>query len=204
MKISKSFIENWQQGKGEKKENFSHPSDPFIYQLMKQGKQLSQLVARSWMGDEIALQLKNIFIDPRGDDGSADGKLKQLLGDDGTGEFRELLLSIFHDYELPIFSEYELTKVYSFSISWETWEGSLEDIKQPWIDQGQGKNFYFNIVIPYPPRPELGESTITLGQLEDWVAQDVTDEQGALLIGEHDGKTYTVFPPYPYIPPTSC
>jgi hypothetical protein len=167
---------------------------------MKQGKQLSQLVARSWMGDEIALQLKNIFIDPRGEDGSADGKLKQLLGDDGTGEFGKLLLSIFNDYELPIFDEYELTQVYSFFIDWQTWEGSLDDIKQPYFNQEK----YFNIVIPYPPRPALGESTVTLEQLEDWVAQDVTDQQGNLLIGEHDGKTYTVFPPYPYIPPTCC
>lgn len=196
MQLTKALLENWQQGKLKENIEPSHPSEKFVHQLMRQGKQLSQLVARSWIGDEIGLTIKNIFIDPRGADGSADGKLKKLLGDNGEGEFGELLLSIFHPYELPIFDHYELTQVYNFFIDWETWEGSLDDIKQPYFNQGK----YFNIVIPYPPRPELGEATVTSDQLKAWVAQDVTDPDGNLILDD----THTVFPPYPYIPQTSC
>lgn len=200
MQITKKFAEKWQQKVHEKepikKDQIKNISDIFICRLMKQGKQLSQIIAKSWMEDEVAQELRKYFICPDNHQ-APDGYLKELLGNKGDGKAGELLLKIFQEYELPIFDEYELTEVYSFSISWDTWEGSVNDVKQLQVEQGK---HYLHIILPYPPRPQLGEATFTLAQLQAWVAQDVTDRNGKLLID----NDHQVYPPYPYIPLTSC
>jgi hypothetical protein len=193
MKITKDFIETWNQKQKQPRprNGQNQPSEQFVYRLLKQCKQLSQLVARSWLEDELAATLRDYLIRPHTDD-SEDGRLKELLGSTG-----EPLSQIFKSYELPIFNEYELQHVYKFSVDWEVWEGSINDVKAPNTEQNKP---YFDIVIPYPPRPALGEATVTLTQLQAWVSQDVTDPNGNLLIDDD----HQIYPPYPYIPPTSC
>jgi hypothetical protein len=193
MQITKTVLENWQIGHPKKlqKTTTDNTIDRYVGRLMKQCKKISQIIARSWMEDEQAYQLRDYFINP-GNEDAPDGRLKELFGNkDG------LLLKIFPNYKEPVFDEYELREVYSFYVSWDIWEGSINEIAKPSTEQGK---YYFNVVIPYPPRPQLCKSTVTMEQLDSWVKQAVTDENGNILID----KDHQIYPPYPYIPPSTC
>ncbi|MBW4576207.1 MAG: hypothetical protein KME08_13100 [Aphanothece sp. CMT-3BRIN-NPC111] len=193
----------------------------FVRRLIKQSKQLSQLVARSWFGDEVGLAIRDYFVKPYKTidiidatsgtkieiidaDGrktnkikDADGRLKELLGADPAKQHSNepplsLLLNIFEKDELPLYSEYELQVVYSFSVDLNNFEGSLDDISGP----SRTGDSYFNIVIPYPPRPALSNVTVTMEELEEWVQQQILDENGNVVP--------PIFPDNVYIPPTCC
>lgn len=170
----------------------------FINRFLRQSKQLSQLVARSWFDDEDALAIREYFVRPYNSEilNDSDGNLKRLLGaapgDNENGPALSLLLKIFTERELPIFSRYELDKVYEFSVDLNIFEGSVNDIPGP----SRTGAFVFHVVIPYPPRPALSPATVTLTELEAWVKQPILDAEGEVI--------FPVTPPNVYIPPTCC
>jgi hypothetical protein len=191
MQISKTFLATWQQRVQQNQHRADYVTDQFVLRLLKQCKKISQIIARSWMEDEQAYQLRDYFINP-GDGKAPDSRLKELFGNNNG-----LLLEVFPNYKEPVFDEYELSQVYGFSVSWADWAGSINEIPKPSIVQDK---YYFNVIIPYPPRPQLCESTVTMEQLKTWVQQEVTDERGNFLIDDE----HQVYPPYPYIPPSTC
>lgn len=102
----------------------------------------------------------------------------------------------------PIFSNYELVYEYALRVSWDTFYATRTDYPQP------GNNPvppYYEVVISYPPRPELGEFTVKLDQVEKWAK--AKDKHGDFPFYPKDiassDKIGFVNPPYPYIP-LSC
>ncbi|KAB8318703.1 hypothetical protein SD81_014830 [Tolypothrix campylonemoides VB511288] len=87
---------------------------------------------------------------------------------------------MFPDYNsnknliFPIFDQFELGEEsdnlgYLFEVTVNGFNGVLED-----VDRNSPSLFKF--VIPYPPRPQLGEVTVTLDELEEWIANREEDE----------------------------
>ncbi|MDF0555376.1 hypothetical protein [Kamptonema sp. UHCC 0994] len=102
----------------------------------------------------------------------------------------------------PIFSNYELVYEYALRVSWDTFYATRTDYPQP------GNNPvppYYEVVMSYPPRPELGEFTVKLEQVEKWAK--AKDKHGDFPFYPEDiassDKVGFVHPPYPYIP-LSC
>lgn len=102
----------------------------------------------------------------------------------------------------PIFSNYELVYEYALKVSWDTFYATRTDYPQP------GNNPvppYYEVVMSYPPRPELGEFTVQLNQLEKWAKAE--DKGGDLPFYpeqvESSDRVQFVHPPYAYIP-LSC
>ena len=101
----------------------------------------------------------------------------------------------------PIFSNYELVYEYALRVSWDTFYATRTDYPQP------GKNPvppYYEVVMSYPPRPELNEFTVKLEQVEKWAK--AKDKGGEFPFYPQDMQSSDVgfvHPPYPYIP-LSC
>ncbi len=161
-----------------KPNHYTDLKQTFIAQLLKQCRLLSQLIASSWLEGDKATKIREIFTEATGKD---DSQLRALL----TGKKPEL-------WKQPIFDENEIT-MYRFQITWNAFEGTLLEHPQALVEQ---KPPYFTVILPYPPRPELSEFTVTYQQLETWV--------GAKLEEDENGLVKNPFPPYPYIPLTSC
>ncbi|MEQ8754053.1 MAG: hypothetical protein RID09_11120 [Coleofasciculus sp. G1-WW12-02] len=140
--------------------------------LSKQCKLLSQLIATSWLNGEKATQIREIFRKAKRED---DSDLKDLL----TGKKSEL-------WDQPIFDETEIDR-YEFEITLDSFEGSL-------IETGKVSPA-FKMTLPYPPRPALGELTVTYAEIEEWVKEPIVEENGI---------TKDFVPPSLYIPCSSC
>ncbi len=156
-----------------------HPCDyeTFANQLLRKCRLLSQLIATSWLNGDQAKQIREIFTQATGHD---DSELRQLV----TGKKPKLWKqSIFDDEEIEL---------YELKISWNSFEGKLIENAQAVMSQTPP---YFTLILPYPPRPALGEFTVTYEQIEEWTTASIEEE---------DGLIKNPFPPYPYIPLTSC
>lgn len=154
----------------------NYPS--FASELLKRSRLLSQLIAKSWLPGDEARQIREIFTSFS--TGHDDSDLKQLL----TGKKKNLWPTrIFEDDEIDL---------YRFEITWDSFEGSLEDKTQAIAKQTPP---YFTLVLPYPPRPALGEFTVTEHQIQEWV-----DSQPQ----EVNGVIQDPFPSYPYLPTTTA
>jgi hypothetical protein len=163
-----------------------HSETYYLQRLLQQGKQLSQIIAYIWRWidvngnpkQEIAKQLKEYFVRPTIDvSGNGGGNLKNLFAanpkqDKPTTNAVEanLLRQIFPDYDsnnkliFPIFDDSELGKAgYLIEVTVNGFNGMLED-----GDRNNPNTIKF--VIPYPPKPQFGEGTITPSELEEWIA----------------------------------
>ncbi|MGV0104710.1 hypothetical protein NSTCB13_03397 [Nostoc sp. DSM 114160] len=182
----------------------------FLNRLYQQAKQLSQIIAYIWLNagssdihmSDTAKQLEEYFIHPTEENSPnvPGGKLKYLLKanpkDNSSEENVEakLLREVFKDYQsnenliFPIFNDFELENDqnskglgYLFEVNVNAFNGVLED-----VDRNSPSLFKF--VIPFPPRPQIGEGTVTYSELEHWIA---------------DRKEGKYFADNPYIP-TTC
>jgi hypothetical protein len=153
--------------------------ETFAKAMLRKTKQISQLIARSWFEDDIATQIRKIFTEFA--IAHDDSDLRALF----TGRKREL-------WEPRIFDDDEIL-MYHFEVSWDTFEGKVSDNHQANPNQ---KPPYFTVVLPYPPRPALNEFTVTLDQIQEWANSPLEEDEHGLIKNP--------YPPYPYIPTTSC
>lgn len=118
-----------------------------------------------------AKRLKDIFDRPKQiERGELTDKLMGLLTTDifSDSSNSELLKTVFAKYSeeqkktlFPIFSEYE-AKRYALFVDVERFHGQVGDptLNNPGI---------LSFTIPYPPRPQLGEATVSEQELEKWL-----------------------------------
>ncbi|HLO89384.1 MAG TPA: hypothetical protein VK203_30850 [Nostocaceae cyanobacterium] len=236
MRVTRDFVERWEischknahrspqarslniANGAENPSNFHYL---FVRRLLQQGKQLSQLIARSWLNDQLAQNLRTYFIETKGiyqGKELNDGRLRTLLSSNGEGNSNEakIVRSIFLEGKqneggtkellLPIFSPEEM-EIYEFAVSWDTWYGEVVDIPNPYPNDPQNSR-YFRLIIPYPPRPEVYDDSvpappgfypvapIKLSDLQNWVTSPIYNQNKEL--------SANIFPPYPYIPGTCC
>jgi hypothetical protein len=170
----------------------SHVS--FLRRLYQQSKQISQIVAFVWrwaddikddsesqLKSQAAKKLKKYFEHPTLDNADIDGQLKKLfkvVPDPYGNDEAQLLHAVFGFHQnssliFPIFNSFELaeenTKLgYAFIIDIEHYYGGIQD-----STKNQPNLLTFKI--GYPPRPQLGELTVTHQELESW-ANDTTGE----------------------------
>jgi len=103
----------------------------------------------------------------------------------------------------PILSNYELVYEYAFKVSWDTFYANRTDYPQ------SGNNPvppYYEVVMPYPPRPELSEFTVKPDQVKAWANADEHDGKFPFYpenIESSDGVQF-VHPPYPYLLLSCC
>lgn len=175
----------------------------FLLRLYQQAKQISQIIAYIWRNLEpenpnleTAKQLHQYFAHPTDNDKNNDHNdqnksidvgenLKNLLGADPTKEESveaKLLREVFEDYQsnedliFPIFDDLELGRDpehrdlgYLLEVNVNDFFGVLED-----VDRNIPSLFKF--IIPYPPRPEIGEATVTYCELEKWIKNKEKDK----------------------------
>ena len=159
----------------------------YLQRLYQQSKQISQIIAYIWRwGDaeeapekkRVANELRSYFESPTSQ--SIGDNLKKLFGADptqGKPEFPDpayLLKQVFYEdgldnsnYIFPIFDTYELGEQqdglgYSFEITFSNFEGEI-------IDADNNDPQILKMIIPYPPRPQLGEITLTQETLDNWI-----------------------------------
>ena len=166
-------------------DQLSHHTE-LLLRLYQQSKQISQIIAYIWRWADdnspehrerqaVAIQLHKYFTHPTQRMGNVGGQLKKLFGanpdPNGTLEAR-LLYAVFAPLDnpnliFPIFSEFELGEIdprlgYLLDVDLNSFHGALED-------PTKNAPELFKFVIPYPPRPQLGELTVTTNELEEWV-----------------------------------
>jgi hypothetical protein len=159
------------------------PHISFLRRLFQQSKQISQIVAFIWRWaddpkdsekSQAAKKLKKYFEHPTLDGVEIDGQLKKLfkvIPDPNGNEEARLLSTVFSlqnnsSLIFPIFDSFELGEEdaklgYAFIIDIEHYYGEIQD---------PTKNHpnLLTFKIPYPPRPQLGELTVTHQELESW------------------------------------
>ncbi len=99
-----------------------------------------------------------------------------------------------------ILSTYELVYEYGLKVSWDTFYANRTDYAQSGFN---AKPPYYEVLIGYPPRPELGEFTVKEEDIKKWV--DAPEDGGDIPFYGKDGSGNLKYPypPYPYIP-MSC
>jgi len=147
---------------------------PF-FRLFCQGKMISQIIAYIWRyGEEntsegnIARTLSGYFKNP-GEDGANIKKLWQAIPNPNGDLEDQLLYAVFpmepdnypNGYFFPIFNIRERT-YYSFITDVNNFQGVIEDanVNTPEL---------MRLTTPFPPRPQLGELTVTETELEQWI-----------------------------------
>ncbi len=182
------------------------PHVEWLRRAYQQGKQISQIIAYiwRWVDEEsaeykenktIANQLKKYFAHPTEDSKYPMQNLKKLFAADArqpNSSPEAMLLScvfnpISEEMIFPIFDEFELGEEYPelgylFHIDVNSFQGNLADatINEPQLLKWE---------IPYPPRPNLGEVTVTLSELDEWINNKAPNQY---------------VPENPYIPSSSC
>ncbi|WP_334758318.1 hypothetical protein [Nostoc sp.] len=185
------------------------PQSFFLLRLYQQAKQISQIIAYIWRNVEerenpnfdTAKKLQQYFAHPTEKKTPTEigENLKKLFAANPRYDSEEnveanLLRKVFEDYQsnkrliFPIFDDFERNQGnssnlgYLFEVNVNTFNGLIED-----VDQNSPSLFKF--IIPFPPRPQIGEGTVTYFELEQWIV-DRTE------------KKY--FADNPYIPTTCC
>ena len=165
MFVTKSFVHKAEKVLKEGKEN-----QIGIKKLMRQTKQISQIIAYIWFdgGDrEVCNHLDECFKDIN--------KLVELFNaKEGSPEYT-WLKTVFKGQEhlLPIFCEEEL-KLYDFKLLIGQYEGVISDTEP-------GSDKFFSLGIPYPPSPRISDkpkppegpvAPIYREELEEWIQAD--------------------------------
>ncbi len=144
-----------------------------LHGILQQGKKISQIIAYIWLNqDENAQKLDEYF---KG--GNKERVLSKLLFADNpeTDEYK-LLLEIFEEKYLPIFSKADQEFI-KFRVATNTFEGSFND-------PGPSDNGLFIVTIPYPPCPNIYDdigtddktkvekfTIIKRSELKEWLAE---------------------------------
>ncbi|TRU49476.1 MAG: hypothetical protein EWV49_08830 [Microcystis aeruginosa Ma_QC_Ch_20071001_S25] len=186
----------------------SSPHLEFLSRIYQQSKQISQIVTYIWRWADdttnshkkaVAIELKQYFDNPTTNTKDIGGKLKVLFQatPKNSGIINDpsyLLWAVFEEdatnnenYIFPMFDEFELgTKIaglgYWFEVKVDAFHGTLDD-----PDGNDPHVFKFNI--PYPPRPCIGEATVTTEELQAWI---------------ENREKFEYFAKNPYIPTTCC
>ena len=203
--------------------------------FMLQCRKLSQLIAKTWLPkdsfkDELSAKkarlARKIFLAANLQPNNFEPPLQEIPTGDGTENIIQpnrlsqqgLQLSLLFgglvytpsapgsDTYLricePVFSNYELVYEYALKVSWDTFYSSRTDYPQP------GNNPvppYYEVVMAYPPRPQLSEFTVKLDQLEKWAkAKDQGGEFPFYPQDMESSEVVFVHLPYPYIPLSCC
>ncbi|NER99135.1 MAG: hypothetical protein F6J86_35820 [Symploca sp. SIO1B1] len=179
----------------------------FLLRLYQQGKQISQIIAYIWRwADEndyayeaqkiVANKLKSYFVGLE-QNAPIGNSIKLLFGanpDDPSSTEGQLLRAVFYvnnakpeGYIFPMFDEFELSisdpgHGYLFEVTPNDFSGALMD------PQANAPEF-MKFIIPYPPRPVLGNATLDKETLEEWIKNIDSNE---------------FFAANPYIPTTCC
>jgi hypothetical protein len=204
--------------------------------FMLQCRKLSQLIAQTWLPEDsfkdnlaatkarlarkifFAANLRPNRFEPPLDQFPTDGNTDNIIKPDRLSQQGLQLSLLFGGLVYtpsasepgsyvsicePIFSNYELVYEYALRVSWDTFYATRTDYPQP------GNNPvppYYEVVISYPPRPELGEFTVKLGQLEKWANAEEKGGEFPFYPQDIDcsDQVHFVNPPYPYIPLSCC
>ena len=181
----------------------------YLQRLFQQAKQLSQIIAYIWRwADECeekyakqnktANQLKTYFDRPTENVTDVGENLKKLFRanpadpNDRTIEAKLLREVFFQEgidneqYIFPLYNKFELGDEnphhgYIFETHVSRFHGTIED-------SDSNTPGCFKYMIPYPPRPSLGNATLDKDTLEDWIK---------------NRKEEQYFAENPYIPTTS-
>lgn len=189
-----------------KKLESTSPHIEWLRRSYQQGKQISQIIAYIWRwADEsspehtdkqsTAKQLKQYFANPTENPKHPMKKLMKLFSADArqpnscieAGLLADVFNPISKNMIFPIFDEFEVGEKYPelgylVEINVNSFQGNLADatINDPQL---------LKWIIPFPPKPNIGESTVTLSELDEWVT-------------DTDNNRY--IPQNPYIPSSSC
>jgi hypothetical protein len=166
-------------------DKLSHHTE-LLLRLYQQSKQISQIIAYIWRWADdnspvnaerqaAASQLHKYFTHPTQRIGNLGGQLKKLFAakPDPNGDLEgKLLYAVFAPLDnpnliFPIFSEFELGEIdprlgYLLEVNLNSFHGIIKD-------PTKNAPELFGFVIPYPPRPQLGDLTVTTTELEEWV-----------------------------------
>lgn len=163
----------------------------FLRRLYQQSKQISQIVAFIWRWaddskdiekNQAAKKLKKYFEHPTLDGAEVGGQLKKLfkvIPDCNGNDEARLLSTVFSVQQnpsliFPIFNSFELGEEdaqlgYAFVIDINRYHGELQD-------PSKNDPNLLTFKIPYPPRPQLGELTVTYEELETWTNNTISNE----------------------------
>jgi hypothetical protein len=155
----------------------------YLLRLYQQSKQISQIIAYIWRWsddnstgkEKSAKDLASYFEHPS-EDGVVGANLKKLFSvkpKQGGNKEEDLLYQVFGNGNkiegliFPIFNEFERGKLnntlgYLFGIDINTFHGEI-------LDPTPNHPQLFSFFIPYPPRPAVGNATVTNQELEGWV-----------------------------------
>ncbi|NEP14969.1 MAG: hypothetical protein F6K14_33305 [Symploca sp. SIO2C1] len=184
-----------------------YPTASFLLRLYQQGKQISQIIAYIWRWAdedcdeyktqrEVAKQLKEYFTGLE-QNILIHRSIKRLFeaGPSTNPKEWELLRAVFDipkdgdippGYIFPIFDEFELGKNdrhgYFFQVTPNDFNGGL-------MDPHANSPEFMRFVIPYPPCPVFGDTTVKKETLEKWIKN-------------RDSKEF--FAANTYIPTTCC
>jgi len=169
----------------------------YYNRLLKQCKKLAQLVAISWLEheNEEAEQIRRIFLDFKNNDFERQSQtyinMVKLL----TGQRKDLLEPWFPDHSFGAIFDQEEIDYFLLQVKWDTFEGSLQEIPQPSVEQ---EGPYFIMTLPYPPKPSAENIDFDNPpeELEKWLKSPVNMSDPNQIITDP-------FPPVPYLP-TTC
>ena len=167
----------------------------YYNRLLKQCKKLAQLVAISWIKHEKAEQIRRIFLDFKNNDFERQSQtyinMVKLL----TGQRKDLLEPWFPDHSFGAIFDQEEIDYFLLQVKWDTFEGSLQEIPQPSVEQ---EGPYFIMTLPYPPKPSAENIDFDNPpeELEKWLKSPVNMSDPNQIITDP-------FPPVPYLP-TTC
>jgi hypothetical protein len=166
----------------------------YYNRLLKQCKKLAQLVAISWLEheNEEAEQIRRIFLDFKNNDFERQSQtyinMVKLL----TGQRKDLLEPWFPNDGFKAIFDQEEIKYFLIQVKWDTFEGSLQEIPQPSVEQ---EGPYFIMTLPYPPKPSA--ENINLNRVpRAWLTSKVDVNNPQETVSDP-------FPPVPYLP-TTC
>jgi hypothetical protein len=167
----------------------------YYNRIVKQCKKLAQLVAISWIKHEKAEQIRRIFLDFKNNDFERQSQTYINMVHLLTGERRDLLEPWFPDHSFGAIFDQEEIDYFLLQVKWDTFEGSLQEIPQPSVEQ---EGPYFIMTLPYPPKPSAENIDFDNPpeELEKWLKSPVNMSDPNQIITDP-------FPPVPYLP-TTC
>ncbi|PHM06218.1 hypothetical protein [Nostoc sp. 'Peltigera malacea cyanobiont' DB3992] len=164
----------------------------YLRRIYQQAKQVSQIIAYIWRWiddatnpkQEIAKQLKKYFAHPTKENTNVGGNLENLFAANPREDNLEqnadeanLLREVFPNYNedqnliFPIFNKFERGEEvsglgYLLTVDINSYQGNLSDtsINHPYL---------FIHTIPFPPRPQLSDATVTPDELKDWIENKI-------------------------------
>jgi len=155
-------------------------------------KKLAQLVAISWLEHEKARQIRRIFLHFKNNDFQRQSPTYIDMVDLLTGKKGDLLEPWFPDNSFgAIFDPTEIN-YFLIQVKWDTFEGSLQEITQPSVEQ---EGLFFIMTLPYPPKPSA--ENVNLDDVpRPWLTSKVDVNNPNEIVRD-------LFPPVPYLP-TTC